>query len=86
MYGPLCGYMAIGMLIEVEPMDMPWYVEEDFETLVVGDVGFDTLKCGVFDILKKLKILRVLYHLFANKPIIGRYSSSIFFHWYVSVS
>ena len=72
MYGPPCGYMAIGMLMEVEPMDMPWYVEEDSETLVVGGMVFGTFMCGVFDVLNKLKILRVLDHGIANKPIMGR--------------
>ena len=86
-YGPLCDYMAIGMLTEVDPMDMPWYVEEYYEevlgTLVVGGVVFDTLKCGAFDVLKRLKNLRVLYHVFANNPIIGRYSLPSPFHLYV---
>ena len=36
----------------------------------MGGVVFDTLKCGVFDVLEKLKNLRVLYHEFANNPII----------------
>ena len=72
MYGTICGYMDIGMYMEVELMDMPWYVEEDFETLVVGGMVFCILMCGVFDILNKLNILRVLDHVFAKNPIIGR--------------
>ena len=72
MYGPICGYMDIGMYMEVDPMCIPWYVEEDFETLVVGGMVFGTLMCGVFDILNILKNLRVLDQEFANKPIIGR--------------
>ena len=60
MYGPLCGYMAIGMYMEVDPMEVPLYVEEDFETLVVGGMVFGTLMCGVFDVLDILKNLRVL--------------------------
>ena len=39
----------------LEPMDVPWYVEEyfeeDFETLVVGGMVFGTLIYGVFDFL-----------------------------------
>ena len=62
--------------MEVEPMDVPWYVEEDFEekfeTLVVGGMVFGTLMCGVFNVMNKLKILRVLDYGFANKPIMGR--------------
>ena len=58
--------------MEVEPMDVPWYVEEDFETLVVGGMVFGTLMCGVFDALDILKNLRVLDQEFTNKPIIGR--------------
>ena len=57
MYDTLCGYMDIG----IEPMDMTWYVEEYFETLVVGGMVFGTLMCGVFDVLNILKNLRVLY-------------------------
>ena len=57
-------------------MEVPWYVEEDFEeyfeTLVVGGMVFGTLMCGVFDVLNILKNLRVLDQEFANKPIIGR--------------
>ena len=53
-------------------MDVPLYVEEDFETLVVGGMAFSTLMCGVFDILDILKHLRVLDQEFENKPIIGR--------------
>ena len=87
MYGPPCGYLTIGILMEVEPMDMPWYVEEEFEeyfeTLVVCGMAFSTLMCGVFDVLNILNNLRVLEHKFENKPIIGIYSSSIHFHWYV---
>ena len=73
MYGIICGYMYIGMYMEADPMDVPWYVEEYFETLVVGGMVFCTLMCGVFDIMKKLKILRVLDHGIENKPIMGRY-------------
>ena len=58
--------------MEVQPMDMPWYVEKDFETLEVGGMVFGTLMCGVFDVLNKLKILRVLDHVFAKTPFIGR--------------
>ena len=76
MYGPIYGYMDIGIYMEVYPKYVPWYVEEyfkeDFETLVVGGMVFCTLMCGVFDILNKLKILRVLDHGIANKPIMGR--------------
>ena len=72
MYGPICGYMNIGMYMEVEPMDVPWYVEEYFETLVVGGMVFDTLMCGVFYFLYKLKNLKVLDQGFSHKPIIGR--------------
>ena len=61
MYGPLCGYMDIGMYMEVEPMEVPWYVDEVFETLVVGGMVFGTLMCGVFYIMYKLNNLRVLY-------------------------
>ena len=71
MYGPICGYMDIGIYMEVEPMDVPWYVEEDFETLVVGGMFFCTLICGVFDVLDILNNLRVLDQEFPNKPIIG---------------
>ena len=46
--------------MEVDPMEVPWYVEEDFETLVVGGMVFDTLMCGVFDVLEILKNSRVL--------------------------
>ena len=53
-------------------MVMPGYVEEDFETLVVGCMVFCTLMCGVFDILNKLNILRVLDHGISNKPIMRR--------------
>ena len=79
MYGHLCGYMDIGMYMEVDPTYMPCYVEEYFETLVVGGMVFGTLMCGVFDVLDILNNLRVLDQEFANKPIIGRYSSSIQF-------
>ena len=62
--------------MEVEPTYVPWYVEErfeeDFETLVVGGMVFDTLMCGVFDILNILNNLSVLEQEFVNKPIIGR--------------
>ena len=55
-------------------MEVPWYVEEDFEeyfeTLVVGGMVFGTLMCGVFDVLNILKNLRVLDQEFSNKPII----------------
>ena len=81
MYGPICVYMDIGMYMEVDPMDVPWYVEEYFETLVVGGMVFFTLMCGVFDILDKLKILRVLDHGIANKPIMGRYPLPFHFQW-----
>ena len=51
--------------MEVYPMYVPWYVEEefeeDFETLVVGGMVFGTIMCGVFDVLDILKNLRVLY-------------------------
>ena len=50
---------------------MPLYVEEDFETLVVGGMVFGTLMCGVFDVLDILKNLRVLDQEFGNKPIMG---------------
>ena len=70
MYGPICGYMDIRMWMEVNPTDMPWYVEEEFETLVVGGMVFGTLMCGVFDVLNILNNVRVLDHEFANKPII----------------
>ena len=46
--------------------------KEDFETLVVGGMVFGTLMCVVFDVLNKLKILRVLDLGFANKPIMER--------------
>ena len=72
MYGPICGYMDFGMYMEVDPMEFPWYVEEDFETFVVGGMVFGTLMCGVFDVLNILKNLRVLDQEFANTPIIGR--------------
>ena len=62
--------------MEVETMDVPWYVEEgfeeDFETVVVGGMVFGTLMYGVFDVLNILNNLRVLDQVFANKPIIGR--------------
>ena len=64
-------------------MDVPLYVEEYFETLVVGGMVFGTLMCGVFDLLDILKNLRVSYQEFTNETIIGRYSSSIPFHLYV---
>ena len=48
------------------------YVDEEFETLVVGGMVFGTLMCGVFDVLKILKNLRVLYQEFSNIPIRGR--------------
>ena len=39
----------------VETIDIPWYVEEDFEevfeTLVVDGMVFATFMCGVFDVL-----------------------------------
>ena len=53
--------------MEVEPMEVIWYVEEDFEeyigTLVVGGGGmvFGTLMCGFFDVMNILNNLRVLY-------------------------
>ena len=72
MYGPICGYMAIDMYMEVEPTYVPWYVEEYFETLVVSGMVFGTLMCGVFDVLDILKNWRVLDQEFSNKPIIGR--------------
>ena len=72
MYSPLYGYMDIGMLMDLDTMDMLWYVEEDFETLVVSGMVFGTLKCGVFDVLDILKNLRILDQEFSNKPIIGR--------------
>ena len=72
MYGPLFGYMDIGMYMEVDPMDVPWYVEENFETLVVGGIVFGTLLCGVFYILNILNNLRVFDQEFPNEPIIGR--------------
>ena len=76
MYGPPCGYLTIGILMEVEPMDMPWYVEEffeeDFKILVVGGMVFGTLMCGVFDVLDILKNLRVLYQEFENKTILNK--------------
>ena len=53
-------------------MVMPRYVEEDFETLIVGSMVFEILMCGVFDILNKLNILRVLDNVLAKKTIIGR--------------
>ena len=57
-------------------MEVPWYVEEDFEeyfeTLVVGGMVFDTLMCGVFEVLDILKNLRVLDKEFEDKPIIER--------------
>ena len=50
--------------MEVYPMGMPWddeeFFEENFETIVVGDVVLDTLMCGVFDVVNILKNLRVL--------------------------
>ena len=53
------------MYMEVDPMDMTWYVEDNFkeyfETLVVCGMVFGTLMCGVFDILDILKNLSVLY-------------------------
>ena len=58
--------------MEVEPTDVPWYVEnnfeEDFETLVFGGMVFGTLMCGVLDILNILNNLRVLDQEFSNKP------------------
>ena len=60
-------------------MDMPLYVEEDFETLVVGGMVFGTFMCGVFDVLNILNNLRVLCKEFSNNAIIGRYYSSIHF-------
>ena len=75
-YGPICGYMDIGMYMEVEPTYVPWYVEEyfekDFETLVVSGMVFGTLMCGVFDVLDILKNLSILDQEFANKSTIGR--------------
>ena len=77
------------MYMEVEPMDMTWYVEDNFkeyfETLVVCGMVFGTLMCGVFDILKILNNLRVLDKEFENKPIIERYSSSIHFRSYGNI-
>ena len=65
MYVTICGYMAIGIYMEVDTMDIPWYaeedIEEDFQTLVVGGMVFGTLMCGVFDVLNILNNLRVLY-------------------------
>ena len=72
LYCPIYGYMDIGIYMEVEPMDVPWYVKEDFETLVVGGMVFGTLMCGAFEVPKILKNLRVLDQEFANKHIIGR--------------
>ena len=72
MYGPICGYMAIGMSMEVEPMDVPWYVEGDSKTLVVGGMVFGNLMCVVFEVLDILKNLKLLDQEFANKPIIER--------------
>ena len=46
--------------MEVYPTYVPWYVEEYFETLVVGGMVFGTLMCGVFEILDILNNLRVL--------------------------
>ena len=46
--------------MEVEPMEVPWYVEEYFETLVVGGMVFGTLIGGVFDIQNILRNLMVL--------------------------
>ena len=84
-YGPICGYISIGMYMEVEATYIPWYFEEcfeeDVETLVVGGMVFDTLMCGVFDVLDILNNLMVLDQEFGNKTIIGRYSFSIHFHW-----
>ena len=56
----------------VEPTDMPSYLEDDFETLVVSGMNFGTLMCGAFDVLDILKNLMVLDQEFENKPIIGR--------------
>ena len=53
--------------------------KEDFETLVVGGIVFGTLMCGVFDVLNKLTILRVLDHGIANKPFMGRQPLSCHF-------
>ena len=65
------------MNMEVGPMEIPWYVEEDFEeyfeTLVVGGMVFGTLMCRVFDVLDIIKNLRVLGPEFENKTIIRRY-------------
>ena len=61
--------------MDVEPTEVPWYVEdfkEDFETLVVGGMVFGALMCGVFDVLSIMKNLRVLDQEFVNKPIMGR--------------
>ena len=58
--------------MEVEPMYVPWYAEEYFETIVVGGMVFGTLMCGLFDIRDILKNIRVLEQEFPNKPIIGR--------------
>ena len=58
--------------MEVYPTYVPRYVEEDFETLVVGGMVIGTLMCGIFDVLNILKNLRVLDQEFSNKPIIGR--------------
>ena len=71
--------------MEVDPTYVPWYVEEyfekDFETLVVGGMVFCTLMCGVFDILKKLNILRVLDNGIENKPIMERETFPFYFQW-----
>ena len=60
MYFPIFGYMDIGMYMDIYPMEVPWYVEQYFETLVVGGMVFGTLMCGIFYVLYKLKNLRVL--------------------------
>ena len=50
--------------MELDPMELPWYVEEDFEeefeTLVVCGMVFGILMCGVFEVLNILKNLKVL--------------------------
>ena len=58
--------------MDLDPMGVPWYVEENFETLVVSGMVFGTLMCGAFDVQNILKNLKVLDQEFVNKPIIGR--------------
>ena len=64
MYGPIFVYMSIGMYMKVDPMEIPWHVEDNFEeyfeTVVVGGFVFGTLMCGVFDVLNILKNLIIL--------------------------